>query len=190
MNDRVTLVLAAALMSAGCTPTPPPDTAFLLNAYGFGSNQDPQTAAIGVSAWALAEPSRTRNNPVIAARAIAAVDYLAGDLSSNPRWIAMNPLHKQMMLQARVEERQALGIAPQASSQQVVDSLLAFGAAMQLGNGPEAELSLRSPVFTLPPEETFSRLRNLPPLPEANVATQRVNNDLNASYRGGCIPCG
>ena len=46
---------------------------------------------------------------------------LAGELSSNPRWTMMSPLTKQEMLQARVDVRQVLGIAPNAPSQIVVE---------------------------------------------------------------------
>ena len=73
-----------ALLATSCAPDPVPTHAFLTTAAPFGSNQDPQTAAIDVSAWLLASPSRYQGNPRNAALAVAGVDYMAGDLYANP----------------------------------------------------------------------------------------------------------
>jgi hypothetical protein len=92
----------ASLCSAVAACTPLPDTATLPFA-AFGTME---------AAWAFAAPARTANDPVDAARAAAGVDYLAGELSSNPRWLMVSPLTKQQMLQARLDVHSVLGIAP------------------------------------------------------------------------------
>ena len=190
MNPRVLPILALALLPAACTPDPVPSHAFLMSAAPFGSNQDPQTAAIEFSAWTLASQRNSRNNPIGGARAIAGVDYLAGDLYANPRWEFVDVMVKEQFLQARAEVRQAIGIQPNAPSQQVVDALLAVASALAAGNGPAAVASLQSPVFTLPPQQTYQLLANLPWLPIANVATQHLNSQLNSpTNTEECFPC-
>ena len=100
-----------------------------------------------------------------------AIDYLAGELSSNPRWIMVSPLTKQEMLRARVDVRQVLGIAPNAPSQFVVETLLQFAWLWQAGNQPAAMQALAAPGFTLPPQQTLQVLTNLPYVRSANIAS-------------------
>jgi hypothetical protein len=132
---------------------------------------DNDVAAANQASWAFASPERTRNNPVDAARACAAIDYLAGQLSSNPRWIAVSPLTRQEMLRARADVRRVLGIAPETRSQFVVDALLRFVAAWQGGDQPAALQALNAPGFTLPPLQTLQNLSNLPYVQTANVGS-------------------
>jgi hypothetical protein len=168
------LVVLAILLVAGCAfIAPPPDTARLPpNAYGLFEDND--IGAINLAQWAFADPARTRNDPIDAARAAAAVDYLAGELSSSPRWVAMSPITKDQMLQARDEVRQALGIAPGAPSQLVVNGLLGAANALAGGDRPAALAALSAPVFTWPPDQTLARLFDMPFLRTANIATQRA----------------
>jgi hypothetical protein len=102
---------------------------------------------------------------------VAAIDYLAGELSSNPRWIMVSPLTRQEMLRARADVRQVLGIAPDAPSQFVVETLLQFAWLWQSGNWPVAMQVLASQVFTLPPQQTLLVLNNLPYVQSANIAS-------------------
>jgi len=173
MRPRALVVLAALLLAGCASIAPPPDTARLPpNAYGLFADND--IGAINLAQGAFADPGRTRNDPADAARVAAAVDYLAGELSSSPRWTAMSPITKGQMLQAREEVRQALGIAPGAPSQLVVDALLGAANAIAAGDRTAALAALRSPVFTWPPEQTLARLSDMPFLPMANVASQRA----------------
>jgi len=167
---------ALPLMIAACAVRPPPDTATLPFA-AFGT-MDNDVAAANQAAWAFAAPERTASNPVDAARAVAGVDYLAGQLSSNPRWLMASPLTKQEMLQARRDVRQALEIVPGVPSQVVVISLLRFGAEWQAGNQAAALQALTAPGFTLPPEETVRRLGSLPYIRSANVASMDAANQM------------
>lgn len=171
-------VLVSALLCgsvAACAVTPLPDTARI--PFGaFGSLEDPETTAINLSSWALALPSRTRNDPGDAARAIASVDFLAGDLFANPRFQDISPIYKQQMLDARGEVRQVLGVVPATPSQLVVDRLLAAGNAFAAGNPAAALAALDTPAFSYGPERTLAVLNDLPRLPVANVATLHISS--------------
>jgi hypothetical protein len=188
MRPRALVVLAALLLAGCAAIAPPPDTARLPpNAYGLFADND--IGAINLAQWAFANPARTRNDPIDAARAAAAVDYLAGELSSNPRWVAMSPITKGQMLQAREEVRRAVGVAPGAPSQLVVDDLLGAANALAAGDRPAALAALRAPVFIWPPDETLARLSDMPYLPTANVATQRAAQQRFPRDDGSCSFC-
>ena len=133
------LCLAVAACSVGRRRTPRS-----LPFAAFGT-MDNDVAAANQAAWAFAAPERTANNPVDAARAAAAIDYLAGELASNPRWLMVSPLTKQEMMRARIEVRQVLGIVPNAPSQVVVTALLRFASQWQGGNQTVAMQALAAP---------------------------------------------
>jgi hypothetical protein len=172
---RGALLLCLAI--AACAVQPPPDTASV--PFGAFGTMDNDVGAMNQATWAFALSARTLNNPVDAARAAAAVDYLAGELSSNPRWVTMSPLTKLQMLQARVDVRRALGIRPDAPSQLMVDALMRFAALWQSGNQPAAMQMLDSPVFTLAPPQTLQVLSNMPYIQSANIATMNASGQMD-----------
>ncbi len=169
-------IVASCLTATGCDVQRPPDTASLPFA-AFGT-LDNDVAAANQAAWAFAVPARTANNPVDAARAAAAVDYLAGALSANPRWLMVSPFTKQEMLQGRLDVRRALGIAPAAPSQVVVIALLRFASAWQAGDQAGALRELAAPGFTAPPEQTAQVLSHLPYIRAANIASIDAANQM------------
>jgi hypothetical protein len=177
MLKRISLmIVAAAALDACAAITPPPDTAQLpFSAFGTLDND---VGAANVASWAFASPARTRNDPVDGARAAAAIDFLAGELSSNPRWLTLSPLTKQEMLRARADVRSALGIRQDAPSQIVANALLQFAADWQAGNQPAAMQILTTPVFTLPPQQTLQILANLPYIRSANIASIDAANQM------------
>jgi hypothetical protein len=159
--------LAAALCGCGAIQ-PPPDTAQI---PAWGTLVWPgEFGAILHAQWAWAEPARTHGLPAQGALAVAEVDYLAGDLSSNPVWVGSS-LARLRMLQARADVRALLGIAPDASSQSVVDAMLAVRVALDAGDRQKAVDALSAPFFTLGPEKTFALLGALPYVQTANIAT-------------------
>jgi hypothetical protein len=173
---RPIAVLACLTLATCSAITPPPDTAQPLpGAFGTLDND---VGAANLASWAFASPTRTRNDPVSGARASAAIDFLAGELSSNPRWIALSPLTKQEMLQARVDVRRVLGIRPDAPSQIVVTALLRFAAAWQLGDQATAMRVLSEALFTMPPQRTLQILSNMPMINSANVASIDTENQI------------
>ncbi|MGH7101903.1 MAG: hypothetical protein ACREFJ_05850 [Acetobacteraceae bacterium] len=164
---RVVLVLVVALALAGCAVTPMPSTAYL-PAGAFGGNADNDSMAINTAAWAWANPARTHGNLVNATRAVMAIDYLGGQLTSDPRWTWMSPLTKLDMLHARTEVREAVGIAPDAPSQAVVNALFAFSLSPTEATAARV---MTPPVFVLPPQQVVARLDNLPYIPLAGQAS-------------------
>jgi hypothetical protein len=178
MLGRRTRALAALICfaMAACAVRPPPDTAAVPpGAFGMLDND---LAAANQASYAFAIPARIRNNPVDAARAAAAVDYLAGELSSNPRWVTLSPLTKMKMLQARADVRQTLGIRPDAPSQYVTNGLLQFAWLLAAGDGPGAMQGLQAPIFTLTPEQTWQILNAMPYIQSANIATLDAANQM------------
>lgn len=176
MSSRIVVIALCALLAACTAATPPPDTAQLPFA-AFGT-MDNDVGAANVASAAFASPARTANDPVDGARACAAIDYLAGELSSNPRWLDLSPFTKQEMLQARVDVRAALGVAPGAPSQMVVGALLQFASAWQAGNQQAALPFLGPPAFLHGPQQTLQILANLPYIATANRASIDAANQM------------
>jgi hypothetical protein len=164
----LTMSLAACATLPGTQRTPflPPGV--------YGVYEDNDIGAINQSAWAFASPANTRGNPVEAAKAVVALEYLAGELRENPRWVGMDAAIKLHMGRARDELRRILGIRPDVPPQVIVNTLLALGLNLQTGNQEAAMEVLSSPIFTQPPEQTLRILANLPYVQEANLATSRA----------------
>ena len=163
-------VMIGSLAPAACGPLPPkPDTASL--PPGVFSSLDQDIPAVQYAEYAFSSTSHTSGNPVAGLHAVLALDYIAGRLNTAPRWDFMPATTQMQLLLARKETRAALGIAPNASSQIVVDSLIQAGQNLQNGNQAGAEAALTNPAFTSPPDEILKKMTNLPYLQEANVAT-------------------
>jgi hypothetical protein len=179
MRHAVRLAPAAlALLLAACTPPPyPPDTA-RLPPGSFGTNEDQDTAAINFGEYAWADTARLYGRPADGARAVASVDYLAGELTTSPRWDNIGADTKLQMLQARADVRRAAGIAPGAPSQLVVNALVAAYAALAAQDTRGALAALSAPVFTLGPQATLQRLGTLPAVQAANVATTKAEEEM------------
>ena len=184
-------LLMLALLPAACAAIPPPPDTARMPANAFGLNLDPDVGAINQAAWAFASPANTANRPIEAARAVAAVDYLGGELNTNPRWVRMDTLTRQDMLVARAQLREVVGIAPAAPSQAVVDQLLAAANALQQNNPAQAAAALQGPTFTAPPGQVLNRLAHMPYLPGVNAVTQRAEQqELPGGNNAPCIVCG
>ncbi len=166
------------LLLSGCAGQPfVPDTArFPPNGFG-GGTLDPDVQATNLAAWAFADPSRTRNDPVDAARATASMDYIAGELYTSPRWANISAVTKMQLLQGRTEMREAIGVAPNAPSQLVVNGLTGAGNALAAGNQGAALAALENPAFPNP-QATLARLYALPYIHMANVSTMRAAGQL------------
>jgi hypothetical protein len=184
---RLLFLAAAAMPLAACGAVAPvPDTPSV-SGSSLGTNGDVDQAAAGIAAWSFADPVRTGGRPIDAARAVIALEYWSGTVSSSPRYIGTSPVEQQRLLQARQEVRQALGLAQGARSQAVVDALVAAENALLAGDTAAAERALPPALFTLGPRATLQRLANLPPLPIANVATQRTQ--FTNPDGPGCSDC-
>jgi hypothetical protein len=174
---RAIISLSILLLSvAACASLPGTQRTPFLPPGVYGIYEDNDIGAINQSAWAFASPANTRGNPAEAAKAVIALEFLAGELKENPRWIGMDAAVKLHMGRARDELRQILGIRPDVPPQVVVNTLLALGLDLQTGNQPAATQVLASPIFTQPPDRTLQVLSNLPYVQEANLATSRAES--------------
>lgn len=179
---RKFLLATLCSLPLGCANLPinVPDTARLapgqLGQAGFQA--DPDVTAVNLAQWAFADSSRTRGRPIDAARASAAMDYIAGELYTSPRWSNIPALTQEQLLQGRREVRQALGVVQGARSQAVVDRLTAAADALTQNDEPAALRQLGAPVFEPPPQQVLARLANMPYLRMANVSTMRAANEL------------
>jgi hypothetical protein len=176
------IILAGLLILAGCTP--PADTAVMPPASGL---VDPVNA-IQYANWAFSSPARTRGDPANAARAVAALDYAAGAMNTSPTLMFMSPVINNEMLDARQAVRSVLGISPNATSQEVVNSMVTVSGALGSGNQTAALAALNAPIFTLGPEPTLAVLTNMPPVRQANIATAHAEGAINGTFCAlGCL---
>lgn len=187
MSSARVLTLLAVLAATACGTQTNYDVA-IMPRTASGTPVMSDQGAIGLSSYALGNRSSIENHPAEAARAVASIDYLAGALYENPHWDGIPATHKINMLQGRQEVRRVLGIAPGTPSQVVVNSLIAAAQAFDAHDPAAQRAALPSSVFTLGPDQTIALLTNLPELPAANVAAQRVNNDttFNCAFTDNC----
>lgn len=178
-------ILACLLALIGCAPRPPVDVAQMPPESGLA---DPANA-IQYSAWAFALSSRTRGDPATAARAVAAIDYAAGAMNTNPTLQYLSPIVNDEMLEGREAVRRVLGISPAATSQAVVNAMVTVWAGLSTGNQPAVQSALESPIFTLGPQQTLAILANLPFIHIANVATIRAEGVINSNGNGCSMGC-
>ncbi len=171
---RHSLAISLCAALTACSGLPPASRPPELPAGVFGVYEDNDIGALNHSAWAFADPSRTRNDPVDAARAVVAVEYLADELRSNPRWAGLSGTR---MLQARGETRRVLGNTLRRTAEKlVVEALLRVIAALRSGDPAAATKAFSSPVFTLPSSETLQILSRMPFIPATNIATLQASN--------------
>lgn len=176
---RLIALVGLASGVAGCANLLPvvPDHAYM-SAGALGGGQDPDVGASNLASWAFADSGRTYGRPIEGARAAASLDYLAGAIYVSPRWAHVSALTKEELLQGRAELRAALGVAPTATSQQLVDSLTGAGTALAAGDRAGAVRRLNPAVFPAGGEKTLATLANLPYLRMANVGTSHLENEL------------
>lgn len=169
------LVLATAL--AACGPLPPPaDTAQM--PPGVFSPLDQDVPATQYAQYAFSNPSRTYGNPVAGAQAVLAMDYIAGQLNTSPRWANIEATTQMQLLEGRAQTRAAVGIAPNAPSQLVVNSLVAARNDLASGNQAAAARDMDNPAFPQGGARTVQLLANLPYIQMANVASQHAAEQL------------
>jgi len=163
-----------AVLALGACGLKPVDLAVMpQGTYGPGVDVDEGAIATAEATLGPATPPQTEIGRL--ALALASVEYLAGEYSAGGRWGLLNPLVQAEMMMARDEIRTALAVAPQATSQQVVDSLLAVSHAT---GADEQRAALAGPFFTLGAEPTRARLQAMPPLPLTRGAMVYVSHHL------------
>jgi hypothetical protein len=188
MTRPAALLLCLLVASCGTSMQP---NASVLPPGLLGVVNDTDLAAINLVQYNFADANRTYGDPAEAAKAVAALDYMAGELSVSPRWVNLPYDVKQNMLDARVSVRAALGIAPDAPSQALVDAMATVTDALSTGHEAAAEAALVPPTFTLPPAETLRRLANMPYIQVADAAADQADDAMNNPPQPNrvCVDC-
>ncbi|MCK8786663.1 hypothetical protein M0638_20000 [Roseomonas sp. NAR14] len=184
MRRLLPALLACTLPLVACALPPAPPTAALPPDAVSGAG-DPTRMAILNTAYAFGTPAVLSGQPGEAARAVAQVEYLAGELASGPRWIRFRGIVAPQMQGAQAELRQVLGVAPGAPPQAVVDSLYAASRALRAGDRAGAEQALRPDLFPAGGAATLARLSALPPLPRTRAATVLAQEELQRDDLSG-----
>ncbi|MBR0646429.1 hypothetical protein [Plastoroseomonas hellenica] len=173
-------LLVFALGACGTVPPPaalPPDV-------GLGL-ADPTRNAIFNTSYAFATPANLAQQPADAALAVAQAEYLAVELPYGPRWREFSPVVPMAFERARAEWRSAVGIAPDAQPQPVINALFAARYALQQGDAARAAAALPAPLFQGGGAATLARLAALPALPQTANAASGAESELMRQQRGG-----
>ena len=174
---RRSTVLLLLLVSS-CAPGPLPPSVSLPPDAVQGAG-DPTRAAIVTTANVFAAPGSIAGQPALAARAAAQLEYLVVEIPTGPRWWGFSPNVSLELERARPELRAALGIAPTAPPQAVIDSLYAASRALTAGDRAAVDRILVPPLYPAGPVATLQRLSALPFLPQANFATALAAGEMN-----------
>lgn len=175
------LLLLVMVALGGCALEPQlPATGYLPFSTFRNSivGEDPAIEAMNAATYAFAHPAAMQGHPARMAIAIASLDAMAGQFATGARWVGMNSLARQQMLQARSAVRRIMGIAPGTSSQIVVDALVGAARQIRRGNIAGANLALSSPGFTASPAASLQLLAHFPAVPIANHATNFASQYL------------
>jgi hypothetical protein len=173
--DRRFLLLG--LLGLGACAATPTETAMLPEFRGFVSI-DPVRYSIEQGADILSHPNRLTGQPWETARLVQALEFLAVELPNGPRWNVMLPMAQLAVPAARVEWRQAFGIAPDARAQPVIDSLTELRNAFAARSPAGAVVALRAPLFTPGGQDSVNRFAAPPALPRSTRALLDARQEL------------
>lgn len=181
MRFAASLVLALVAALAACAPYREPAPTVSLPRDAVQGAGDPLRSALSLVSSAFAAPRRLAGQPVVAAHAIASMEFLTVDLPQNPRVRGAVGAVVPQLMQARVEWRAVLGIAPDAPPQVVIDQLFAAGRALEAGQQAAAVTALSNPIFTRGGAATLAMLSDLPVLRQTNAAAVQVSQQLQST---------
>jgi hypothetical protein len=179
------MLLAAPPLLGGCVGSSPPGLSVALPPDAVEGAGDPTRAAIINTAYAFANPGTLAGRPAEAARAVANYEYLVVEIPNGPRWVGFSPLVGVELRRGLPDVRSAVGIAPDAPPQLVVDALYTVVRALRADDLEAARRALRPSLFDAGGEATLARLTNLPRLPRAEFATSLAANEMNRQDRQG-----
>ena len=170
---RALLVSAVLASLTACAAEDPSPSTAVMPPGALGTNGDEDIRSLDIAAYSFGQVLR---NPADTANAIAALDYMGGELNTSPRWIGMDPLTRSQMLQARESLRSYVGISQTAPSQAVVDTMLALSQAYGTGDTAAVQRLLTNPIFIIPPAEVQAHLSYIPLMPAINNVTTRADS--------------
>ncbi|MFC3124233.1 hypothetical protein ACFOD4_04100 [Pseudoroseomonas globiformis] len=184
LRSALGVLLTGPALLAGCAAGGPAPPSAVLPPDSVQGAGDPTRAAILNTAYAFNTPSALAGRPDEAARAAANYEYLAVEIPSGPRWIGLSPLAGLELRRGLAELRGAIGIAPNAPPQAVVDALYAAFRALRGGDPAAARAALNPPLFEPGGEATLARLAQLPPMPRVGFAASLTEREMNRQDRG------
>ncbi|MXP65757.1 hypothetical protein E0493_20615 [Roseomonas sp. M0104] len=169
------LLLVAAL--GGCAEMRTPPSAFAVPLDLMPGATDPLRSAVDMAVADFADQGAAlAGRPVRTARAAARLEYLAEVLAADPRYAALPPGTILALRGAVGEVRRALGLSEITPPEQAVTLLAGAARALEAGRRPP----LPEAVFPAGPEVTLRRLNEPGPLPEAAIATGRLQETVAA----------
>lgn len=174
------LLLALPLLAACSGPiltAPPGEWATLPRDAVVGAG-DPTRSAVLSTAAVFGDTTPAAGQPAAAARGIAQMEFLAVTLPSNDTFANASPTLVPQFTTARREWRSALGIAPEAPAQTVIDSLYMAGRALDAGQRDAAAAALSPAVFRRGGSATLAQLTSLPNLPNTAAASATAQQAL------------
>lgn len=171
MRSRYALLLFL-LTAAACAPQAPAPT---LPGAPTAGGADP-VIPVGQDMSAFFRNPQP-NQPAVAARAIADLEWLADSLPRNPYWNRASSVGLNGLQQARWEARRALGIPERAAGQAVINGLMATAQAIEANDQSALTRALPRNVFPLGPRETVRRLAAPPQISGVVSAYESVAND-------------
>ncbi len=184
---RQTLAALALLPLFGCAGPLPPSVTLPRDAVDGAT--DPVRGAIISTAYAFNNPGGLAD-PAVAARAAANLEFLAINLPWEARY-SFAPTVNMQLAAARDELHLALGVAPDATPQAVVDGLYGASRALRLQNTAQAGEALAPAIFPNR-QATLARLNAMGRLPLSATATAmaeseqlRLEQDRVNSFSGG-----
>jgi hypothetical protein len=137
---------------------------------------DPLRSSVLSTASVFGSPGRL--TAAAAARAIAQMEFLAANLPQSPTLRFSPPTLGPQLDIARQEWRGALGIAPGAPAQAVINGLYGAGRALDAGQNDVALAMLSRVPFQRGGPATLALLSALPPLPRTAAAAATAQQTL------------
>ncbi|MBS7811936.1 hypothetical protein [Roseococcus pinisoli] len=181
MNRALLLALPLLAACSGPLLTAPAGESAVLPRDAVVGAGDPTRSAILTTNAVFSERTPAAGQPASGARAIAQMEFLAATLPRASNFSNASPTLGPQLLTARQEWRGALGIAPGADPQAVIDSLYQASRALEAGQRDAAASSLPNGLFPQGGAATLTRLAALPRLPQTAAAAATAQEALRTT---------
>lgn len=169
------LLAACAQPQGGAAPAAP---AAVMPATLRQTLSDPGRLSIDTTSAVFGNPRSVAGRPAAAADAVAELEWLTVNLTTDQRWTAMQGTVPTQMRAGRDEVRAALGIPADASTDAVINALDATAAALRAGNRAGATSAIAAVTGQANAARALGVLDALPALPRAQQATAAAANGL------------
>jgi hypothetical protein len=188
-------LLVFSPLVAACAELRQPSRAWPAPSGLLPQGVDPGRAAVAVLAESFRGASAgIQNDPARIARAAALLEWLAVEVTGQPRWAPLPGAVRERIGLARDEMRAALGADPLAPAPRLSAALAAAYRSLSAGDRAAAAAALPAPLFPRGGEAALARLSDPGPLPQAEIATGtlaeqvRLLDDTGGWLTGGSTP--